>query len=174
MQTIAAAAGMRFGSALPEQLNALTIVTTHVIANMGTTSIFIMDGIDVINKRVVNWPWTINLPDDRKVMSTHVCDIEIPGLLMMLTGHIVPHLAAALLIGIRPLCKAGCTVTFHNNKCVMIYNGNVISEDLKMQLLIYGRCPSMQITCWPPLHDLPHILIVPYVVRTPLSTLDLE
>ena len=85
-----------------------------------------MDGVDVVNKRRATSPLTINLPDGRKVKSSHVCDITIPGLPQVLTGHIVPHLAIASLIGIRPLCEAGCTVTFDNEKCDVIYKGNVI------------------------------------------------
>ena len=87
-----------------------------------------MDGVDVVNKRPATSPLTINLPDGRKVKSTHVCDITIPGLPKVLTGHIVPHLAIASLIGIRPLCDAGCTVTFDREKCNVIYEGNVILQ----------------------------------------------
>ncbi len=39
-----------FGKAAHEFLNAITIVTTKTIANMGATSIFIMEGVDVVNK----------------------------------------------------------------------------------------------------------------------------
>ena len=90
-----------------------------------------MDGVDVVNKQVATNPLRINLPDGRQVQSTHRCDIEIPGLPTILKGHVVPHLAVASLIGIRPLCKAGCTVTFDNNKCDVIYNGSVILRGLK-------------------------------------------
>jgi hypothetical protein len=71
------------------------------------------------------------LPDRQQVKSTHVCDITIPGLPTVLMGHIVPHLTVTSLIGIRPLCKAGCTVTFDNDKCGVIYNGEVILRGLK-------------------------------------------
>ena len=90
-----------------------------------------MDGVDVVNKRIATQPLTINLPDGRKVKSSHICDITIPGLPLILTGHVVPHLAIASLIGIRPLCDAGCTVTFDINKCDVIYKGNVILRGLK-------------------------------------------
>jgi len=73
---------------------------------------FIMDGVDVVNKCIATTPLIINLPDGKKVKSTHVCDIIIPGLPTVLLGHIVPSLTVASLIGIRPLCKAGCTVVF--------------------------------------------------------------
>ena len=114
-----------------EHLNAISIATTHAIADTGATSIFIMDGVDVINKRPAHNPLTINLPDGRKVRSSHVCDITIPGLPRILTGHVVPHLAIASLIGIRPLCDAGCTVTFDKEKCDVIYKGDIILRGLK-------------------------------------------
>ncbi len=68
------------------------------------------------------------MPDGRKVKSTHICDT---GLLMVFTGHIVPHLTIASLIGIRPLCNAGCTVAFNKDKCDVIYNGNIILQGFK-------------------------------------------
>jgi hypothetical protein len=130
-RTWAAAARIFLGPTLHEALNALTIATLHAIADTGATSIFIMDSVNVINKRMTLKPLTINLPDGRKVRSTHVCDNAIPGLPMVLTGHIVPNLALALLIGIRPLCKAGCRVIFDNYKCEVEYNGYVILRGYK-------------------------------------------
>jgi hypothetical protein len=62
-----------------------------------------MDGVDVENKRLTKKPLIINLPDGRKVKLTHECNINIPGLPFTLTGHIVPTLAVASLIGTRPL-----------------------------------------------------------------------
>ena len=99
-------------------VNAVTIGRDHAIADTGATSIFIMDGVDVVNKRIAPTPLTINLPDGKKVKSSHVCDVTIPGLPTILLGHIVPSLTVASLIGIRPLCKAGCTVVF-DDKNVM-------------------------------------------------------
>jgi hypothetical protein len=73
----------------------------------------------------------INLPNSRKVRLTHKCDIPIPGLSTVLTGHIVPDLALALLVSIHPLCKVGCQVIFDNNKCDVEYNRNIISRGYK-------------------------------------------
>jgi hypothetical protein len=126
---------------MADSLNAITIATTHAIADTGATSIFIMDGVDVVNKRPADTPLTINLPDGRKVKSSHVCDIAIPGLLKVLTGHVVPHLAIASLMGIRPLCNAGCTVTFDRDKCDVIYEGNVILRGFKNLVGKSGRIP---------------------------------
>jgi hypothetical protein len=102
---------------MDQVITAVTIARDHAIADTGATSIFIMDGVDVINKRVASKPLTINLLDSKKVQSSHVCDIEIPGLPTVLTGHIVPSLTVTSLIGILPLCKAGCNVIFDDLKC---------------------------------------------------------
>jgi hypothetical protein len=83
------------------------------------------------NKRDATSPLTINLPDSKRIQSTHVCDIHIPGLPTVLVGHIVPSLSIASLIEIRPLCKAGCTVMFDNEKCKVFYNEKVILMGLK-------------------------------------------
>ena len=94
------------------------VETTYAIADTGATSIFIMEGVPVKNKRVARHPLTINLPDCAKVRSTHECDVMYPGLPVKLTGHIVPGLTILSLIGIRVLCEAGCNVTF--NKIIAI------------------------------------------------------
>jgi hypothetical protein len=127
----AAAACVLLGLTSHEALNALTIATLHAIVDTGATSIFIMDGVNVVNKLTTLKPLTINLPDDKKVRSTHVCNIAIPGLPIILTGHIVPDLALALLIGIHLLCKAGCRVIFDNHKCEVEYKGNFILRGYK-------------------------------------------
>ena len=109
----------------------MTIATSEAIADTGATSIFIMEGMDVRNKRPATKPLTINLPDGRQIKSTHICDVDIPGLPTTLTGHIVPHLAIASLFGIRVLCKAGCKVIFDNDKCDVCYKGKLILRGYK-------------------------------------------
>ena len=47
--TMASAAGKLFGCPTQKYLNALTIATTHAITDTGTTFIFIMDGVNVVN-----------------------------------------------------------------------------------------------------------------------------
>ncbi len=111
--------------------NKIMIAPNQAIADTGATSFFIMEGTDVANRRVASSPLTINFPDGTQVRSTHVCDINIPGLPVMLKGHIVPSLNVVSLIGIRPLCKAGCIVTFDDTKCDVIYNDKVILRGYK-------------------------------------------
>ena len=109
----------------------LTIAANKAISDTGGTTIFIMNKGKVNNKRVTTKPLKINLPDGTRIWSTHVCDIKIPGLPKLLTGHIVPSLKIASLIGIQLLCKAGCKVMFDNNKCEVWYNGKVILAGTK-------------------------------------------
>ena len=128
---IAATAQATFGNPMPQYLNTLTIAANKAIADTDVTTIFIMDNAEVDNKRVATKPLKINLPDGTKIWLTHVCDIKIPGLPQLLTGHIVPSLKIASLIGIRPLCKAICKVVFDNKKCKVWYNGKVILAGAK-------------------------------------------
>ena len=115
----------------PELAAAIAIATDQAISDTGATSIFIMEDLDVDNKRVAQNPLTINLPDGNTVQLTHQCEIIIPGLPTILMGHIVPHLAIASLIGIRLLSNAGCTITFDKLKCDVMYKGEVILRGVK-------------------------------------------
>ena len=157
--SIAAAARHTLGEPTFTSLNAITIDMSHAIADTGATSIFIMEGTPVNNKRVATKPLTINLPDGTKVMSTHICDITIPGLPTILIGHIVPKLTIASLIGIRELCKAGCTVTFSTKFCDVFYNERLILRGHKD--------PSTDLWTLPlttQLHATPHKLPPPLAV----------
>jgi hypothetical protein len=49
----------------------------------------------------------------------------------MLTGHIIPSLTVASLIGIRPLYKAGCKVLFDDEKCEVIFDNKVFLTGYK-------------------------------------------
>ena len=129
--SLAAMARQVFGSPSQQYLNAIAIKTDQAIADTGATSIFIMEGTPVNNLRPSSQPLTINLPDGSRVKSTHMCDITIPGLPVTLTGHIVPKLTIASLIGIRVLCEAGCTVVFTKVKCEVIYNEKIILRGYK-------------------------------------------
>jgi hypothetical protein len=118
---------------------------------MGATSIFIMDSVDVVNKRPAKKPLVICMPDGWQMQSTHICDITIPGLPTILMRHIVLHLAVALLIGIWPLCNAGCTVAFNKDKCDVIFERKVILQGYKDVLtnlwtLMINGCGDMWTT----------------------------
>ncbi len=93
--------------------------------------IFVMEGTPVLNKRIATCPLSVALADGCRVMSTHMCNIELPGLPATLIGHIVSELSFASLFGIRVLTEAGCTVKFDNKKCVVKYNDKTILVSLK-------------------------------------------
>jgi hypothetical protein len=61
-----------FGAPMPQYLNVITIATNQAIVDIGATSIFIMEGADVANKRITVKPLTINLPDGNQIQSTQV------------------------------------------------------------------------------------------------------
>ncbi len=61
----------------------------------------------------------------------HICDITIPDLPAILTGHIMPEMTTASLFSIRVLCKAGCQVLFDDDKCQVIYDGKIIFTGFK-------------------------------------------
>ncbi len=75
--------------------SAMLIKLSHAVANTGATSVFIMDGTPTKNKQPAMQPIQISLPNGRKVITTHICDITIPGLPITLTGHIVPEMTIA-------------------------------------------------------------------------------
>jgi hypothetical protein len=90
-----------------------------------------MDGMPVHNKQQTTCPLKVALANGRRVMSTHMCDIIIPGLLTTLIGHIIPKSSIASLFGIHVLTEAGCMVKFDNKKCVVRYNGKIILIGMK-------------------------------------------
>jgi hypothetical protein len=98
---------------------AFQLATDNAIADSGATQIFVMDGTPMVNRGPTTQPLKVSLAGGRQVMTTHMCDIHIKGLLFVLTGHIIPDLSIASLFGIKVLTKAGCSVTFTRNKCIV-------------------------------------------------------
>ena len=109
----------------------MMIGPSQAIAGTGATSLFLTKGAPCENKRIATNPISATLPDDRRIHSTHVCDVRIPGLPSVLTGHIMPEMSTASLFGIHILCKAGCKVTFDDDKCQVFYNDAIILTGYK-------------------------------------------
>ena len=61
-------------------MNAMQIASTHAVADTGATSVFVMAGAPVKNIRMATKSIQISLPDGTKIVSTHICDVDIPGL----------------------------------------------------------------------------------------------
>ncbi len=104
----------------------IEINDAHGIADAGATSVFVKEGVPVANKQLATHPLTVNLPNQCKVQSMHMCDMVVPGLPHPLVGHMDPNLVIALLFGIHPLCNAGCIVVFDKYKCNVWYEGKII------------------------------------------------
>jgi hypothetical protein len=126
------------------------------IADMGTTSCFLTKDASCQNKQLTNSPLSVTLPDGQKIKSTHVCDITIPGILTIITGHIMPDMTTASLFGIRVLCKAGCKVLFDNNKCYVIYDGKVILTGYKDLASDLWMLPILPVVTLHTTLDAPH------------------
>ncbi len=121
------------------------IPITHAVANTGTTSVMVMKDTPLKNVRPATNPLNINLLDGTMVKSTHVCDLEIPGLPYVLEGHIVPDLTVALLIEIQIFCKMGCIIVFTDTACYVRYQGKVILtgyKDLSTDLWVLPITPD--------------------------------
>jgi hypothetical protein len=73
----------------------MAFANTHSITNRGATSIFVMTGIPMSNIRPGMDPISINLPNGDVMRSMHIYDIIILGLLIILTGNIVPYVSYA-------------------------------------------------------------------------------
>ncbi len=87
--SLVATAWHLFGAPTSQYFNGITIATSQAIAETGATSIFIMEGTPVKNIRpTMKQSLMIHLPDGSQVKSTHLCNITIPGLPIVLTGHI--------------------------------------------------------------------------------------
>jgi hypothetical protein len=136
----------------------MLIVPSLAIADTGTTSFFLTKGAPCQNKRRAMNPITVKLPDGRKIKSTHVCNIVIPGLPTVLTGHIMPNMTTALLFGIRILCKVGCKVLFDDDKCQVIYNSKVILTGYKDPVSDLWTLPNLPSEPTRTTPDAPHPL----------------
>jgi hypothetical protein len=111
--------------------NTMSFAKSHAVADRGATSLFLMEGLKMSNVQIATNPLSINLPDGAIVKSMHTCDIIIQGLPTVLTGHIVQGLTMVSLVGIRILCNAGCTVTFTEKYCDVMYNEKLILRGYK-------------------------------------------
>ena len=112
-------------------LKVLAFADTHAIADTAATSICVMAGTPMSNIRPALDPLTIKLPNGEIIHSTHICDISIPGLPMILTGHIVPGLSMASVMSMHVLCKVGCKVIFTDMTCEVKYQNKVILTGIK-------------------------------------------
>jgi hypothetical protein len=121
----------KYAIAFAANQEVMSFADTHTITDTRATSVFVMKGIPMQNVKQAVVSLTINLPNGETVQSMHTCKINIPGLPVALTGHIVPGLSIASLVGIHILCKAGCTVIFTDTTVEVLYNTKLILRGAK-------------------------------------------
>jgi predicted peroxiredoxin len=79
-KSLAAVACIMYDNPKQKYLNAITIATHLAVADTDATSFFVMDGVDVENKRVAKKPLTVNLPDGKQNQVDARCVIStFPG-----------------------------------------------------------------------------------------------
>ena len=107
--------------------NNINIPKAMGIGDSGATSHFVLPGTPVKNVQITTSPLKINLPDGEQIMSTHTCELDVPWLPEAARkAHIVPGLAHSLLISIKILCDAKCTVEFDNEHCRVYFRKKLV------------------------------------------------
>ncbi len=115
----------------PHHALGMLVGPSLAIADTGATLLFLTKGAPCLNKRRATTPILVTLPDGCKIFSLHTCNVAIPGLPTVLTGHIMPDMTTASLLGIQILCKAGCKVVFDDRNCQVIFEDNIILTGYK-------------------------------------------
>ena len=86
----------------------------HGILDSGCTGIFFgYNTKGLVNILPAQLSIPVSLPDKREIQSTHTGMLPIPKL--PLQAHLFKELKETALIGLGPLCDAGCTVSFNKN-----------------------------------------------------------
>ncbi len=106
--------------------NAKTI-KEWAILNSGAMSHFLTTAAPVTNIIPAIIPLVARLPNGNRVSSTHTCLLNLPTLpLPARTAHIIPGLAAHLLLLVVTLCNAGWSIIFMKIGCTIIYHRRTI------------------------------------------------
>ncbi|KAL7503761.1 hypothetical protein ACHAXN_001695, partial [Cyclotella atomus] len=99
------------------------------VADSGATAHFLLPHVRIRNKRRATNPLNITLPDGEIIQSTHIGNLDLPGLPASATEcHVVPGLAHSSLISIKVLCDKGCYVIFTKAACKIYYKGELVLE----------------------------------------------
>ena len=105
----------------------LTLGADTAIADLGATAHFLLPHVNILNKRKATHPLNITLPDGDVIHSTHIGNLNLPGLNEAATeAHIVPGLAHSSLISIKQLCDNGCHVIFTKNDCKVYFKAELV------------------------------------------------
>eukprot|EP00804_Cyclotella_cryptica_P001830 CCRYP_018403-RA/>CCRYP_018403-RA protein AED:0.65 eAED:0.23 QI:0/0/0/1/1/1/2/0/799 len=107
----------------------IALATTEAIADSGATAHFLLPNVPINNKRHAEHPLNITLPDGEVIQSTHVGNLNLPGLGDAATlAHVVPGLAHSSLLSIKQLCDNGCHVIFTKKDCKVYRKAELMLE----------------------------------------------
>eukprot|EP00956_Cyclotella_meneghiniana_P022013 scaffold40896_cov41-Cyclotella_meneghiniana.AAC.2 len=86
-----------------------------------------MDSAVVKEKHTEHEQKRVTLPDSRKIVSSHKCELDLPNLPPEARqGYILPEMQNNSLLSIPSLCETGCQVTFTKENCIVSYKDKVI------------------------------------------------
>eukprot|EP00804_Cyclotella_cryptica_P019523 CCRYP_006659-RA/>CCRYP_006659-RA protein AED:0.42 eAED:0.40 QI:0/0/0/0.5/1/1/2/0/378 len=109
----------------------ISLGTDEAIADSWATTHFLLPNVTISNKRKAAHPLNITLPDGEVIQSTHVGNLNLPGLGDAATlAHVVPGLAHSSLLSIKQLCNNGCHVLFTKQDCKVYH---------KAELMLVGK-----------------------------------
>jgi hypothetical protein len=87
------------------------------------------------NKRKVDSPITVRLPDGSTIHSTHVANLNLPHLPPEATEtHIFPSLGDTHLLSIGKLCDADCTCIFSKKQATIKRHGETILQGTRSEI----------------------------------------
>ena len=112
-----------------------------MIVDSGATGNFMMQDASLINVKQTTNPIRITLPGGQTIMSTHMCNLNIPWLPAFMTeAHIVPGMAHSSLIFTKKFCNGGCKVIYNETEVRVIYKKKWSSPEGATQAQAYGYC----------------------------------
>ena len=107
----------------------ITLGKEEAIADSGATAHFILPHVQIINKCKAETLLNITLPNAEFIQSTHVDNLNLPGLGNAATiAHVVPGLAHSSLLSVKQLCDNGCNVIFTKNSCKVFCKAKLMLE----------------------------------------------
>ena len=91
----------------------ITLGKEEAIADSGATAHFILRYVQILSKCKEEIQLNITLPDGEIIQSTHVGNLNLPGLGDADTiAHIIPGLAHSSLLSVKQLCDNVCNVNY--------------------------------------------------------------
>lgn len=105
----------------------ITLGTTKAIADSSETTHFLLPNVHIANKRKADQPLNVTLLDGKVIQSTHVGNLNLPGLSDAATlAHVDPGLTHSSLLSIKQLCDNSCHVLFIKKDCKVFWKAEIM------------------------------------------------